>query len=732
MQKILPPKYYLEHFQDLIRFLQDKCAVLFTDEHHDFLRAFHALNEDAQCIYIRMLNRKGRLFDQDSLRYDEIHDFEGALAQLREHAFVEPLCGADIRDVISFLGKERLGRWLNASGNGLKRSASKTELIAAALSHQDQLSLQSLPKPDSILKQGRFGSLDYLLFLYFGQIQRSLSLYTLRDLGIRQANVERSDYQARFKTREEALSQYFYASQLESLQQDPESPASFELLNETGLAQWPPPRNAASEVLRERFLQQIAAIHEQAGRSDQALIFLRLSRLHPGPERRIRLLYAMDQKDRVREELRAVLEDPSCDEEVLFAEDFLARKFEKKKRGFLSEALAEAEEIYVDESFLGRPEEGVREYFQRRGLRSYFSENHLWTSLFGLCFWDELFEQESSAIHNPFERLPTDLVGPDFYQKNKGTIDQKLASLLDPASLLTPFLRTIALRYGRLNDIFQWHPKIGELVVDFLRHASGGGVAQVLRAMAQKFSERKSGFPDLLVLDEQGPRFVEVKAEGDQLKPRQLSQMRLLKQAGFTVEVLRVRWAVNPHQAYVVVDVETTGGSGPSHRVTEVAAVKVVNGQIVDEFQSLINPGRPIPRFITALTGINDQMVAAAPDFAQIAPTFAQFTEGAIFAAHHVRFDYGFIQSEFARLGQTYVRPLFCTCQNARKYFPKISSYGLKNLSTHFGIELENHHRALDDARAAAELLKMINQKRMRPVLLKKDDSCGVQTNTEA
>src|SRR5690606_27422779 len=97
-------------------------------------------------------------------------------------------------------------------------------------------------------------------------------------------------------------------------------------------------------------------------------------------------------------------------------------------------------------------------------------------------------------------------------------------------------------------------------------------------------------------------RFIEVKAEGDALRMGQLSKARLLIQAGFEVEVLKVRWQVDPQQVYIVVDVETTGGSSQFHRITEVGAVKVQNGEIIDEFHSLVNPTRPIPEFISRIT----------------------------------------------------------------------------------------------------------------------------------
>jgi DNA polymerase-3 subunit epsilon len=176
--------------------------------------------------------------------------------------------------------------------------------------------------------------------------------------------------------------------------------------------------------------------------------------------------------------------------------------------------------------------------------------------------------------------------------------------------------------------------------------------------------------------------------------------------------VVRIRWILDPGQVYVVVDVETTGGSGDAHRMTELAAVKMQHGKVIDRFQTLLNPQRDIPTTITRVTGISNAMVANAPLFADIAEEFSEFMEDAIFVAHNVAFDYGFISREFARLGRTFRHPRLCTCASMRKLYPGYSSYSLAALCEHHSIPLRRHHRALCDAEAAAELLLLVNEKR--------------------
>jgi DNA polymerase-3 subunit epsilon len=175
---------------------------------------------------------------------------------------------------------------------------------------------------------------------------------------------------------------------------------------------------------------------------------------------------------------------------------------------------------------------------------------------------------------------------------------------------------------------------------------------------------------------------------------------------------MRVRWALDPHQTYVVVDVETTGGRGEQHRVTEIGAVKVRAGKVIDRYSTLLNPGRTIPASITRLTGITAAMVASAPRFADIADELTEFLGDAIFVAHNVAFDYRFIAQEFRRLGQSFRLPRLCTVAAMRRFYPGHRSYSLAALAQEFDIPLRTHHRALCDAEAAAELLILINEKR--------------------
>jgi DNA polymerase III epsilon subunit family exonuclease len=157
---------------------------------------------------------------------------------------------------------------------------------------------------------------------------------------------------------------------------------------------------------------------------------------------------------------------------------------------------------------------------------------------------------------------------------------------------------------------------------------------------------------------------------------------------------------------FVVIDLETTGAKAPPCRVTEIGAYRIKNGAIAGEFHTLVNPEMPIPSFITMLTGISDRMVADAPKFSEVAGDLLDFIGDNVIIAHNARFDLGFLNYEIARLYGDYrlANPSICTVQLSRRLLPGIENHKLGTVARYFAIELVNHHRASDDARATAQI----------------------------
>jgi DNA polymerase-3 subunit epsilon len=152
-------------------------------------------------------------------------------------------------------------------------------------------------------------------------------------------------------------------------------------------------------------------------------------------------------------------------------------------------------------------------------------------------------------------------------------------------------------------------------------------------------------------------------------------------------------------QDLVFVDLETTGGSAVYDRITEVGIVRVRNGELVQEWSSLVNPERPIPAYIEAFTGISNDMVADAPRFGEIAAVVREKLLGAVFVAHNARFDYSFLRSEFLKSDMNFSAKVLCTVKLSRRLFPEYARHNLDAVMERNGLTCGARHRALGDAR---------------------------------
>jgi DNA polymerase-3 subunit epsilon len=159
---------------------------------------------------------------------------------------------------------------------------------------------------------------------------------------------------------------------------------------------------------------------------------------------------------------------------------------------------------------------------------------------------------------------------------------------------------------------------------------------------------------------------------------------------------------------FAVIDIETTGGRPERDKITEIAILLHDGEKVIQRYCKLINPRCKIPSQITQLTGISDDMVRDAPYFYEVAKEIIELTKDAVFVAHNVRFDYGFVKAAFADLGYNYQRKTLCTVRLSRDTFKGLPSYSLGRLCESLGIQLNNRHRALGDAEATAILLGKI------------------------
>jgi len=186
-----------------------------------------------------------------------------------------------------------------------------------------------------------------------------------------------------------------------------------------------------------------------------------------------------------------------------------ARKFKKKRTSLVTDILRSAKTIHLDEAYRNQAERAAMSHFQEKGLTCFSMENTPWRTLFGLLFWDELYEKGVTS------RLPTALKSKQFYENNKGIIEQKLTDLDTPHLIMIRLLKTLTAHYGTHQKMFRWRSRSLDRLQALIETAPKGAIASILRLMAKDWTGTKDGFPDLMLINDDVCRFIEIKAEGD-------------------------------------------------------------------------------------------------------------------------------------------------------------------------------------------------------------------------
>ncbi|MFK7823827.1 MAG: PolC-type DNA polymerase III [Oligoflexales bacterium] len=157
-----------------------------------------------------------------------------------------------------------------------------------------------------------------------------------------------------------------------------------------------------------------------------------------------------------------------------------------------------------------------------------------------------------------------------------------------------------------------------------------------------------------------------------------------------------------------VFDLETTGLDAVGDRIVEIGALKICNGQVMEEFETLLDPERDFPIEAQKVSGITPDMLEGKPNIAQVLPDFLKFIDGCILVAHNANFDMGFIRNNANRLGIDLQWPSFCTLKLARELLPDLERKTLDMLAEHYGLSFEARHRSIGDVKVTVGVLEQL------------------------
>ncbi len=233
------------------------------------------------------------------------------------------------------------------------------------------------------------------------------------------------------------------------------------------------------------------------------------------------------------------------------------------------------------------------------------------------------------------------------------------------------------------------------------------GISVALGGKLSKFNDnvsfRASGLARCEILTKELKRiYRKVNPDYNFVRPQPVQETQQMDLFSMTQTAKSEYW--NTHSSVVVFDLETTGFNAENCQIIEIGAVKVVDGSLVETFQTLVNPGVPIPEEITNLTHISNDMVVGAPTIEQVLPDFFKFAYGSVLSAYNISFDYSFIKHYGFKLRLLFDNEQIDTFKLARDKIPSLSNYKLGTVVNALNITLNNAHRALADAYATAKV----------------------------
>jgi hypothetical protein len=539
----LPPGYYLDHFMQVIGGIRARYASLLTPAERQHLVTLEALTAPARMLYARLVNRRGPCFRIGKLDYPEIGGLDRPLAELLRAGLIEPCPATPDQESRARLFACFTHAELKA---GLHRHAApkharKDELLAW-LDGWDGLTawLAEFLGQHVTIRLPEADPWPFLRFLFFGGLRDNLADLVIHALGhVVIESIEVSQLTARFASRREAEDAYRMARLY----------AEFRHIRATRsasgtLAWWQAQAVdraalAAGAAWFDRLVDRLGRLLERERQAEAALRLYETSPAAPARERRARLLIRNGESGAATALLHAMRDDPWHAEEAYAARQLLARLAKTSRRSEARHYQQGSESLVLDYAD-GGAEAAALAHYRAKGWQGVHSENWLWNAGFGLLLWDIIFDPALGVFHSPLQMAPSDLHDPAFYVRRQPAIEARLAMLAAPATALAVMRRHFEAKQGLANPFVAWHEDLPDLLAVMLHRLPPAGLAAAWRHLARDIRRHSRGLPDLFLWTEAAYRFVEIKAENDQLAGHQFEWLRFLNRAGIRVSLQRI------------------------------------------------------------------------------------------------------------------------------------------------------------------------------------------------
>lgn len=540
----LAPKYYHENFEYLLRFVKEKYSGLLVEKEWNFLRRYYSLSEDAQCLFIRFSNRKGLFFKTELLKYSEIENIDEALNFLVEREFVSQLNpeihNLFIQDVLQVLTKSELIKSFELKE---LKSAKREEIVNYIKENIPAKEIiERINSLFFLVKVNFEETVSFLKFLFFGNRTMDMTEFVLRDLGLMQYYKQNDDdLVARFATRKEAEDKWLVSEQFMVFAEIKSTHDAFEIFDwYSGFKDSNAELSAVAIPSYQKLQLNIGKHLEKLKSYDLAIEVYQDAVISPSRERMVRCMAKAKHYEEAKEICAEMIASPLNVDEQYFAEFFLVSLEGKKNKKQTTEWLKNADSISIPKVYKRQVELGTIEHYLEKGYSAGFSENFSWRTLFGLLFWDIIFDPSLVAFHHPFQRRPSDLYLPDFYEKRENQVLERLNEFENSEELLIFLWKNFEENYGIVNPFVIWEAEVWAMVRVLVTRIPLEALRQIMNTIAINLVENSRGMPDILVWNEETYELIEVKSPNDTLSNQQLFWLKFFKDLGVNAKVLRV------------------------------------------------------------------------------------------------------------------------------------------------------------------------------------------------
>lgn len=536
---ILPPKYYLDYFHYLISFVREGSGHCLGENDLDFVNSFNSLSEDARCLLIRMANRKGEYFRLDKLSYEEIKNIPAATEELVEAGFAT-LDPPDDPLLFRLFTKAELDNLFPEWGFKDKYKEEVLLSLEEEASSQDFCIVTDQYVVIQLLCQEQ---IEYLKLLFFGHYRGMMTEFVIRDIGnVKLETLDQHEFTPWFDSREEAVAVFELSKWNRLLKQSMYMLLPEELLELISPINWSQYlEHPKARKIGDKLMLRLGEYFEKSGLPEEAISYYCLARKHPARERRIRIHEKTGQLDEAREIAETAFSNPFNASEKIFVQDFLAKQSPRNYRRTTAR-IKSSPEITIKKLAGVRVEKLALDYFQAEGYQGIHCENYLWRALFGLWFWEELFDHNQEAFHYPLQRMPSDLYNEAFYKKRKQHLNTKV-SFFKTKKKLFEYLQEVYRQKENINNpLVGWHESLLPALESCIYHLPLKSIKKVVLEMAKNVKSNCTGFPDLFIWNEKEYYFYEIKSPNDHLSAQQLFWIDFFEANGIKADILRVNY----------------------------------------------------------------------------------------------------------------------------------------------------------------------------------------------